>query len=120
MKKSEMRKLMVKEMTIMKARKELQQITRHMEDYQVYVRCYTSRGMDLELITDLMVEVYDKEIGEWFSFYLASIEVKDSSEIEGWEFMEMTRDIFKTMKKNMVAELEKYGYENIDVEDYNC
>ena len=120
MKKSEMRKLVKKENTIAKIRKELQQTTRYMEDYQVYVRCYTSRGMDLELITDLMVEVYDKEIGEWFSFYLASIEVKDSSEIEGWEFMEMTRDIFKTMKKNMVAELEKYGYENIDVEDYNC
>ena len=120
MKKSELRKLMVKEMTIIKARKELQQATRYMEDYQVYVRCYTSRGMDLELITDLMVEVYDKEIGEWFSFYLASIEVKDSSEIEGWEFMEMTRDIFKTMKKNMVAELEKYGYTDIDTEDYNC
>ena len=34
--------------------------------------------------------------------------------------MEMTQDIFKTMKKNMIAELEKYGYENIDTEDYNC
>ena len=120
MKKSELRKLVKKESTPAKIRKELQQTTKYMDDYQVYVRCYTSRGMDLELITDLMIEVYDKEIGEWFSFYLASIEVKDSSEIEGWEFMEMTRDIFKTMKKNMVAELERYGYENIDVEDYNC
>ena len=120
MKKSELRKLMVKENTIIKARKELQQITRHIDNKQIYVRCYTSQGMDCSLITDLMVEVQDLDELEWYGFSIASIEVPCETRIEGWEFMEMTQDIFKTMKKNMVAELEKYGYENIDTEDYNC
>ena len=120
MKKSEMRKLVKKEMTIMKARKELQQITRHIDNRQIYVRCYTSQGMDCSLITDLMVEVQDLDELEWYGFSIASIEVPCETRIEGWEFMEMTQDIFKTMKKNMIAELEKYGYENIDTEDYNC
>ena len=120
MKKSEMKKLMVKEMTIMKARKELQQVTRYIDNKQIYVRCYTSQGMDCSLITDLMVEVQDLDELEWYGFSIASIEVPCETRIEGWEFMEMTRDIFKTMKKNMIAELEKYGYENIDTEDYNC
>ena len=38
--------------------------------------------------------------------------------MEGWEFLEKSQDIFKTMKKNTVKELERVGYTNINTEDY--
>ena len=45
MKKSELRKLMVKEMTIMKARKELQKITRYIDNLQLYILIIENKGV---------------------------------------------------------------------------
>ena len=119
MKKSDMRKLVKKEMTIMKARKELQQVTRYMdeEEREILVRVFNSSS-DSIMYADLIIDVNDIEEGEWKSIYVATIELEEDK-MDWWQFVEDTRDIFKTMKKNLVAEIEKYGYEISSTEDYN-
>lgn len=119
MKKSELRKLMVKENTIMKARKELQQITKYIdeEEREILVRVFNSSSDNI-MYADLIIDVNDMEEGEWKSIYVATIELEEDK-MDWWQFVEDTRDIFKTMKKNLVAEIEKYGYEITSTEDYN-
>ena len=117
MNKTELRKLMQKENTILKARKEVQNITRRLNDYELYVRCYTTNdNFDNTVSTDLYVEVYDSE--DYHTIVLATIEVEEDR-IDYWEFIEKTNDIFKTLKNNMINELKKYNYEITDTEDYN-
>lgn len=118
MKKSELRKnYMEKEMTINKARKELLKVTSELKDYQVFVRCNTYQDYKCDLITCLAVEVQDNDTLTWWGYVIASI-VAPSNIMEGWEFLEKSQDIFKTMKKNTVKELERVGYININTEDY--
>ena len=118
MKKSELRKnYMEKEMTINKARKELLKVTSELKDYQVFVRCNTCQDYKCDLVTCLAVEVQDNDTLTWWGYVIASI-VAPSNIMEGWEFLEKSQDIFKTMKKNTVKELERVGYTNINTEDY--
>ena len=117
MNKTELRKLMKKENTIHKARKEVQGITRYLDNYELYVRCYTTNDNFNNIVsTDLYVEVYNGE--DYHTIVLATIEVEEDK-IDYWEFQELTNDIFKTMKKNMIKELEKYNYEITNTEDYS-
>ena len=104
MKKSEMRKLVKKEKTIMKARKELQEIIKYIdeEEREILVRVFNSSN-DNVMYADLIIDIHDIE----------------EDKMDWWQFVEDTRDIFKTMKKNLVAEIEKYGYEISSTEDYN-
>lgn len=119
MKKSDMRKLVKKENTIIKARKELQQITKYIdeEEREILVRVFNSSSDNI-MYADLIIDVNDIEEGEWKSIYVATIELEEDK-MDWWQFVEDTRDIFKTMKKNLVAEIEKYGYEIASTEDYN-
>ena len=119
MKKSELRKLMVKENTIIKARKELQQITKYMEEEEreILVRVFNSSDNET-MYADLMIDIHDIEEDEWHYVYVATIELEEDK-MDWWQFVEDTRDIFKTMKKNLVAEIKKYGYEISSTEDYN-
>ena len=119
MKKSELRKLIKKEMTILKARKELQNYIRIYGDGEIYVRCFTC-GDDGVLSTDLEVELYDGY--DWHTIVLATIEVPDTKDLEEnkyWKLVDDSCEVFKTLKKNMIAELEKYGYEISNTEDYH-
>lgn len=119
MKKSELRKLMRKENTIVSARNELRKIVKgNTEYYEVFVRCYTWNDFE-GVSTDLYLEAKDIESEEWHTITIASVELAESEIEDYWKFVEDSRDIFKTMKKNLVAELEKYGYEIVSTEDYN-
>ena len=117
MKKSKLRKYIEKEMSINKARKELLKVTSELKDYQVFVRCNTYQDYKCDLVTCLAVEVQDNDSLCWWGYVIASI-VAPSNIMEGWKFLEDTQDIFKTMKKNTIKELESVGYTNINTKDY--
>lgn len=119
MKKSELRKLMVKERTNNKAIKEMKEITRYLDEYELNVGCFTSTGFDNEIVTDLEITVIDREENEYHTIIIATIEIEEYEDSEFWDLVEMTRDIFKTMKKNLVKDLESIGYEITSTEDYN-
>lgn len=119
MKKSELRKRIVKENTIVKARNELKKIVRgNTEYYELYVRCYTWNDFE-GVATDLYLEARDIETEEWHTITVARVEVAESEIEDYWKFVDDSRDIFKTMKKNLVKELESIGYEITSTEDYN-
>ena len=119
MKKSEMRKLMVKERTNNKAIKEMKEITRYLDEYELNVSCFTSIGFENEIVTDLEITVIDREENEYHTIIIATIEITDYEDSEFWDLVEMTREVFKTMKKNLVKDLESIGYEITSTEDYN-
>lgn len=116
MKKSELRKLINKENTIAKARKLTCEARRGMneDEMKVFVRCFSSCEDEL-MQTDLVIEI--EEQGEWETISIANIDL-DENEMDFWEFVDMTRDILKTIKTNMVKELNTYAFNNIDTEDY--
>lgn len=117
MNKKELRSLIVKENTIAGARKQVQQQVRAWgyDNTEIYVRCFSS--CDDEFATDLCVELTDGD--NWETITLASITIEEGQE-DFYEFEELTRDIFKTIKKNMIKELKEYNYTITDTADYHC
>lgn len=113
MNKKELRNKMENYVTICGARKEL------LNDYnrqdEVSVRCYSTAD-DGMITTDLQIEV---ENSEWTTITICRIEVE---EVEGaeyfWNFVELSREVLKTMKKNVVKELLKYNVNYVEREDY--
>ena len=113
MNKKELRGLMKKYNTITKARKEVQQILKHNDELtSVDVRCYSVAEWGT-YSTDLQIEMEENTV------HVATIEIEEDGK-DFWEFIELTTDIFKTMKKNLIEELEKYNIEVENTEDYNC
>lgn len=117
MNKNELRSLIKKETTIAKARKEVQQQVKAWgyNNTEIYVRCFST--CDDEFITDLLVEMTDGD--DWKTITLASITIDDYM-ADFYKFEELTRDIFKTMKKNMIKELMECNYKITDIQDYHC
>lgn len=115
MKKSELRKLMNKENTIAKARKIACETRKRIneDEMNVYVRCFSSCE-DGVICTSLDIDIQGYE---WETISIASIEI-DENEMDFWEFVDMTRDIFKAMKSNLLKELNTYAFNNINTEDY--
>ena len=117
MNKKELRSLIVKENTIAGARKQVQQQVRlwGYDNTEIYVRCFSA--CEDEFMTDLYVELTDGN--DWKTITLASITMNDCL-ADFYKFEELTRDIFKTMKKNMIKELQEYNYTITDTTDYHC
>lgn len=123
MDKKELRKMIKRELTISKARKQVQEFFRkhNSDECKIYVRCYSSQ-CDNDFSTDLQVEIDYKDCDGYRTFHtivVASIEISVEKDNDWWELVENTRDVFKTMKKNVVKELEEYNYTVFDTEDYN-
>ena len=99
----------------MKARKLACEIRRGIneDEMNVYVRCFSSCDDGL-MCTSLDIDI---EGQEWETISIASIEV-DENEMDFWAFVDTTRDIFKTMKANMLKELNIYAFDNINTDDY--
>lgn len=118
MNKKELRSLIRKENTIAGARKQVQQQARiwGYDNTEIYVRCFSS--CDDAFATDLYVELTDGN--DWKTITLASITIEDAQHLDFYDFEELTWDIFKTMKKNMIKELEAYNYTITDTTDYHC
>ncbi|MDY5098769.1 MULTISPECIES: hypothetical protein [Clostridia] len=119
MNKKELRSLIVKENTIAVARKQVQQQVRiwGYDNTEIYVRCFSA--CDDNFTTDLYVELTDGN--DWKTITLASITIsEEDAQGDFYKFEELTWDIFKTMKKNMLKELKEYNYTITDTTDYHC
>lgn len=130
--KKELKKLMTTTTTIAKARKQVQQQVKYWgyDNTKIYVRCYSDLnqfGWD-EYSTYLHIEMTDGN--EWKTITLAEISVKKCDEnkttlfelIEHNEekFEDLTWDVFKTMKNNVIKDLKTYNFEIEGTEDYHC
>ena len=114
MNKKDLRSKMIKHTTILKARREIQQILKYNDEItSVDVRCYSVAEWGT-YSTDLQIEMEENTV------HIATIEIEEDENTDFWDFIELTTDIFKTMKKNLIEELEKYNIEVENTEDYNC
>ena len=124
MNKKELRSLIVKENTVASARKQVQEQVKRWgyDETEIYVRCFSSSD-DEEFSTDLVVEMSNGD--DWITITLASIKITENMGLDYYltdfyKFEEITWDIFKTMKKNVIKELETYNYKIAGTEDYHC
>lgn len=120
--KKELKKLVIKLNTIAKARKQIQEQIKYWgyDNTTINVRCYSDLnqfGFD-EYSTDLQIEMTNGD--EWKTIILESITVRNTKELDDNKFEELTWDIFKTTKNNMIKELKSCNYEVKNTEDYHC
>ena len=87
------------------------------ETYNLKVGCSTYQSANLNLITDLNVEILDVETHESFGFTVAKVELPFNSELPGWQFLELSKALLLEYKLDLIEGLQNMNFGYIDLED---
>ena len=87
------------------------------ETYNLKVGCNTYQGANLNLITDLNIEILDVETHERFGFTVARVELPFNSELPGWQFLELSKALLLEYKLDLIEGLQEMNFGYIDSED---
>ena len=87
------------------------------ETYNLKDGCNTYQGANLNLITDLNIEILDVETHERFGFTVARVELPFNSELPGWQFLELSKALLLEYKLDLIEGLQEMNFGYIDSED---
>ena len=87
------------------------------EPYNLKVGCYTYQSANLNLITDLNIEILDVETYERFGFTVARVELPFNSKLPGWQFLDLSRALLLEYKFDLIEGLQDMNFGYIDSED---
>ena len=87
------------------------------ETYNLKVGCYTYQSANLNLITDLNIEILDVETYERFGFTVARVELPFNSKLPGWQFLELSKALLLEYKLDLIEGLQDMNFGYIDTED---
>ena len=87
------------------------------ETYNLKVGCYTYQSANLNLITDLNIEILDVETYERFGFTVARVELPFNSKLPGWQFLDLSRALLLEYKFDLIEGLQDMNFGYIDSED---
>ena len=87
------------------------------ETYNLKVGCNTYQGANLNLITDLNIEILDVETYERFGFTVARVELPFNSKLPGWQFLELSKALLLEYKLDLIEGLQDMNFGYIDTED---
>ena len=72
---------------------------------------------DLNLITELNVEVLDVQTNESFGFTVAKVELPFNSKLPGWQFLDLSKALLLEYKFDLIEGLQNMNFGYIDSED---
>ena len=87
------------------------------ETYNLKVGCNTYQSANLNLITDLNIEILDVETYERFGFTVARVELPFNSKLPGWQFLDLSKALLLEYKFDLLEGLQDMNFGYIDSED---
>lgn len=87
------------------------------ETYNLKVGCNTYQGANLNLITDLNIEILDVETHTNFGFTVARVELPFNSKLPGWQFLDLSKALLLEYKLDLIEGLQDMNFGYIDTED---